>query len=129
MVSTYITDMLKMAFGDGSTTTRFGYLALGGSDSNGVSNQSAKSFAELSGDGYERVALSTDTSVTKGIKLTATFNESNYAPVNGGTIKEIAIINNKDKSSNDVIFGIAEVPEIIKKDNISISYDILIEIE
>ena len=84
----------------------------------------------MSGDGYQRVPLNAeDLEVNnQSITLTGIFDDTNYNPSSGGIIKEIAIVNSFQQTSEETFFVIAEVPEITKTDNISLKYSIIITI-
>lgn len=132
MGDTYITDngklgMLQKAF---LNDKGFKYLALGGENSSAVqstaSASNADNFQEVSGDGYSRSDLVLSNTGTKSITLYGTFDDSNYSPVGGGIIKEIAIF---DSANDGTIWGIAKVPEITKKDSVSMQYNLIISLD
>lgn len=115
----------------------FNYLALGvGGSTNDASNASStgdkNDFNELSGNNYERVALVKEGNTTadsQSITLSATFTDSNYNPSNGGNVGEIAIVNNATANEElDTFFAFADIPDILKSDNISLKYTIVISI-
>ncbi len=123
------TKLLQLAFLDNDKSV-FKYLALGGESSSGASNEDALSFVEVSGDGYQRVPLNAeDLEVnSQSITLTGIFDDTNYSVADGGIIKEIAIVNSFQQTSEETLFVIAEVPEITKTDNISLKYSIIVTI-
>lgn len=117
------TQMLRYAFAE------FKYLALGDGESSGASGNGGD-FSEVEGSNYQRVVLDQQVSDDTGrsITLTGTFDDSNYNPSSGGLVSEIGIVNNLEKTSNDVFFAYAEIPEIVKSDNISLKYTIVISV-
>ena len=122
------TKMLQYALGgdDG-----FRYLALGSGESNAASTGNKSNFDELSGNNYKRVLLEQQESVpdSQSITLTAVFDDNNYNPSGGGLVSEIGIVNNPNKNSQqDTFFAFAEIPEILKSDNISLKYTIVISV-
>ncbi len=123
------TKLLQLGFLDNEKSV-FKYLALGGESSSGAANEDALSFVEVSGDGYQRVPLNAeDLEVnSQSITLTGIFDDTNYSVADGGVIKEIAIVNSFQQTSEETFFVIAEVPEITKTDNISLKYSIIITI-
>ena len=124
------TKLLQLGF-QNNTSGQFRYLALGGEGSNAAVMEDAANFYEISGENYQRVPLEQEgnaNSDTQSITLSAIFEDTNYNPSSGGIIKEIAIVDNDEASSNDTFFAFAQVPEISKTDNISLKYTVIISI-
>ena len=121
------TQMLRYALG-GADEGSFKYLALGDGQSSGASNGD---FSELTDNNYRRVEFETQTSSadSRSITLTAIFEDDNYNPSQGGYVSEIGIVNNPQRNAQqDVFFAYAEIPKILKSDNISLKYTIVISV-
>lgn len=124
------TELLRLAF-KSEERGAFNYLALGGEGSGAAQG---KPFVEVSGSNYERVQTEIDNTEElydqKQIIISGTFDETNYAPDNGGRIKEIGLCNSERKNEQDeTFFMYSEVPEIDKTGDISLKYTIIISIE
>lgn len=131
MYAKYITpegknQMLKLAFLSGETNA-FRYLALGGEGSGAARGND---FVEVSGDNYQRVALTNedDNQSQQSITLSGIFEDSNFNPSNGRLIKEIGIVDSSADNNDQTFFAYAEVPEIYKTSNISLKYTIIISL-
>ena len=129
------THLLKLGFAINGDNTRFEYLALGGEDSVAAANENKGDFKEVQGSNYHRVQLHMENEPTddeQKIVLSGTFDDENFTPSNdssdSGTISEIAIVNSYQNSNNEKYFAFAQVPEIVKNDNITLKYTIVIEI-
>lgn len=121
------TELLRLGFKAQEASGAFSFIALGGSSSEGAQG---KTFAEVSGDNYERVETTVDSLEDKTITISGTFEETNYAPTDGsGKIKEIGLCNSDISSSEEIFFMYAEVPDIIKTGDISLQYTIIISID
>lgn len=122
------TELLRRGFKAEEAGGAFSFLALGGSDSKGAQGGT---FSEVSGDGYERVTTEVESLEDKTITISGIFEETNYAPSNGtGTIKEIGLCNfDSTGQGNETFFMYAEVPEVVKTEDISLQYTIVISID
>lgn len=121
------TKMLQYSLGGGEDGS-FRYLALGDGESAAASGGD---FSEVSGSNYQRVELDVQQSSndSQSITLTAIFEDSNYNPSQGGYVSEIGIVNNPEPNAQqDTFFAYAEIPEILKSDNISLKYTIVISV-
>lgn len=123
------TKLLQLGF-QNNTTGQFKYLALGGEGSNAAQQENKDNFFEVDGDNYYRATLEQEGNPNddkQSITLSAIFEDVNFNPSAGKAIHEIAIVDNSEPS-DDTFFAFAEVPEIIKTDNISLKYTIIISI-
>ena len=121
--------LLQLGF-QNNTSGQFRYLALGGDGSNAAQQENKDNFFEVSGDNYYRATLEQEGNLNddkQSITLSAIFEDVNFNPSDGKAIHEIAIVDNSEPS-DDTFFAFAEVPEIIKTDNISLKYTIIISI-
>lgn len=134
MTKQYITEqgkqlLLELAFLSDNSTNNFNYLALGTQNSTGSDGVSG-TFEEVSDSTYRRVSLYKENIVDNKLSVSAIFDDTNYAPTEGGPIGEIGIVNQYEKNSaTDKWFAFLEVPKINKDDNISLKYTIVISIE
>lgn len=129
MSNTYITDdgkteLLRLGFASEEEGGTFNYMALGGSNSTGAQGGT---WSEVTGSGYQRIKTKVEKNKDKSIEISATFEETNYAPTDGqGQIKEIGLCNGSD---GDIFFMYSEVPAIYKTGDISLQYTIIISID
>lgn len=120
------TELLRLGFSREEAGGAFKYIALGGANSQG---STGGEFKEVSGSNYERVKTEADVK-NKTITITGTFNEENYAPVDGeGLIKEIGLCNNDVGGSEKIFFLFSDVAEVYKTGDISLEYTIIISID
>lgn len=131
MAETIITDdgkteVLRLAFKNDDTHGAFNYMALGGADSAGAQK---KEFKEVTGNSYTREETEVEVLDDKTIAVSATFDETNFNPSEGETIKEIGLVNSSTYVEEETYFAYCEVPNIKKNDSISLKYTIVIEIE
>lgn len=121
------TELLRLAFQSEEAGGAFKFIALGGENSKGAQGET---FVEVNGYNYSRVVTSTDSVENKQITISGIFQEENYAPAAGGTIKEIGLCNTDNTATNSQIFFLySEVPEITKTGDISLEYTIIISID
>jgi len=125
------TKLLQLGFLNNTSGT-FSYLALGGEGSSAAISNDKNQFSEVTGDNYHRVQLEQEGEIrtdSQSITLSAFFEDMNYNPSQGGTITEIAVVDNDENSGElDTFFAFADVPDIEKNDNISLKYSIIISI-
>ena len=62
------------------------------------------------------------------ICISGTFDGSNYNLSDGGIITEIAIVDSALHTDTETFFCLVEVPEIIKTDNTSLKYSLVISL-
>ena len=120
------TELLRLGFKAQEAGGAFSFLALGGSSSTGAQG---KQFAEIADGTYERVETEVENLEDKTITISGTFEETNYAPSEGGIIKEIGLCNQDTHGNEEIFFMYAEVPEVIKTGDISLQYTIVISID
>lgn len=122
------TELLRLGFKSEEAGGAFNFMALGQGSSGGAQNGDA-GWREVTGSGYHRVQTVVDKIEEKSITISATFDETNYAPTNneGGQVKEIGICNSS--SSQDTFFLYSEVPAIYKTGDISLQYTVIISID
>lgn len=121
------TELLRLGFKSEEADGAFTYMALGKGSSAGAQGST---FDEAGGANYSRVKTELEECRDKYIKISATFDETNYTPTdNSGLIKEIALCNSKEKTDNTVFFMYSEVPEIYKTGDISLQYTVIISID
>lgn len=135
MIRGFVTDegkkkLLKLGFlGE---TNGFRYMAL----SNGKASTTGEKedFNEIIGRGnYSRVEIKSDEiaglgNAEKSINITGTFEGSNYNLSEGGLISEIGIVDSKTHVDSETFFAFIKVPEIIKTDNITLKYSVVISL-
>lgn len=114
------TKLLQKAFVDG--TNAFKYMALG--DGNGAISEDITNFKELAGHNYRRV-VTTCSEGDQSVTIHGVFEGNNYNPSDGGDVKEIAITDSSEINSGS-IFAVIEVPNIVKNNNISLKYSVVI---
>lgn len=132
MAKTVITDkgkteVLRLAFSSEDSYGAFKYMALGGNNSSG--SQQDGIFVEVTDSSYNRVEVQQDSLDDKSIVISAIFDETNLNSSQGETITEIGLVNSIDYSDQEVFFAYCAVPNIVKDDNISLKYTVVIEIE
>lgn len=119
-------ELLRLGFASEQEGGAFKFLALGGEASTGAQGET---FDEISSsDGYERVQTEIEIN-DKSINITGTFSEENYAPAQGGTIREIGLCNSSTNTDDEIFFLYSEVPEIKKTGDISLEYTIVLSID
>ena len=134
MTKKFITDegkkkLLKLGFlGE---PNGFRYMAL--SNGSAAVSEDKTKFNEVTRQGnYERVEILSDetsgVALEKGINITGVFEGSNYNLSEGGTITEIGIVDTQKQSSTETFFAFIQVPEIIKDDNITLKYSVIISL-
>ena len=119
--------MLRLAF---SQDNGFGYLALGGDGSNAAETGNSSNFNEIESSNYHRAPLNEEDvdEEAQSITLSAVFDDTNVNSSAGVTINEIGIVDQPEDtgSSNQIFFAFAEIPQILKSDNISLKYTIVV---
>lgn len=135
MTKTFITDegkrkLLKLGFlGE---TNCFKYMAL--SNGNAAVTQDKTGFNEVINRGnYTRVQIQSDEVAgladnNRSICITGVFEGSNYNLSDGGLITEIAIVDTESHNDAETFFAFIQVPEIIKTDNITLKYSVIISL-
>ena len=121
------TEVLRLAFKNDDAHGAFNYMALGGSNSTGAQDEN---FIEVSDASYQRVETEIEDLNDKTIKISGTFDETNFnISGDGELIREIALVNSSEDASEQIFFAYCEVPNIKKNDNITLKYSVVIEIE
>lgn len=121
------TEVLRLAFKNDDAHGAFNYMALGGSNSTGAQDEN---FIEVVDASYYREETEIEELNDKTIKISATFDETNFnVSGEGELIKEIGLVNSSEDAQEQIFFAFCEVPNIYKNDSITLKYTIIVEIE